>query len=296
MPKFNFQTIAAKFLLVLLPILIVAGGANALWAYYNASHKISARTERSFQIFQDMMAQTISSKATDLAMASRVVTGSPQANKAFAQRDRERLKAITVPLYQDHLKDTFRIRFFQFHTPPATSFLRVNMPDEYGDDLSQWRQTVVDANRREESVKGLEVVRFGLALVATVPLSRDGEHLGTVEMGRSAKALFQGLAEQTGMDYAIGIRREVFRNANRLKSKEVDQERGGHIFYSYSSQRAQSVLRQVPKGQIGQRVERNGRTYATEFIPVTDYSGDKVGRIALFKDITAAQAAATSSL
>ena len=292
----QFHSVASKFLLILLPILIVAGGANALWAYKSANDKIERRAERSFQVFQNMMEETVASRASDLAMAARVVQASPEAMTAFANRNRERLKALTVPLFTDHLRDTFRIRFFQFHTPPATSFLRVNKPGDFGDDLSGWRQTVVDANDRRETVKGLEVVRFGLALVATVPLSRDGDHLGTVELGRSAKALFEGLAEQTQLDYAIGIRRQVFRDANRLQAKAVDQERDGRIFYSYSSGRAQGLLEQVPAGGIGQRVARDGRSYATDFIPVTDYSGEQVGRIALFRDITAAKAAATTGL
>ena len=48
------------------------------------------------------------------------------------------------------------IRQFHFHLPDATSFFRVQSPEEYGDDLSSFRHTVVEANEQKTLVSGLE--------------------------------------------------------------------------------------------------------------------------------------------
>ena len=53
------------------------------------------------------------------------------------------------------LKSAYGVEQFQFHTAPATSFLRVHQPEKFGDDLSGFRKTVVEANATNKPVLGL---------------------------------------------------------------------------------------------------------------------------------------------
>jgi methyl-accepting chemotaxis protein len=54
------------------------------------------------------------------------------------------------------IKSDYGVDQFQFHLPPATSYLRVHQPAKFGDDLSTFRKTVVVANQERKVVVGLE--------------------------------------------------------------------------------------------------------------------------------------------
>ncbi|MGC2856624.1 cache domain-containing protein [Novispirillum sp. DQ9] len=118
-------------------------------------------------------------KATAMA---RLVAGMPVAQERFAARDRDALADLFGPGFAALKKDS-GIEQFQFHIPPATSFLRVHMPAKFGDDLSSFRQTVLDANARTVAVQGVERGVGGLGVRGVVPVFHDGAPVGSVEFG-----------------------------------------------------------------------------------------------------------------
>ena len=81
--------------------------------------------------------------ATSLA---QVVASMPEVQKAFGLRNREQLTKITLPFFRKEKEKLFLAQF-QFHTAPATSFLRLHKLEKFGDDLSSIRQTVIEVNR-----------------------------------------------------------------------------------------------------------------------------------------------------
>ena len=86
------------------------------------------------EIHEAVMTELASEGRTAQAM-SQLVAGIPLVQQAFAQGDRDRLKGLFLPGF-DTLKRDFGARQFQFHLPPATSFLRVHKPQKHGHDLS----------------------------------------------------------------------------------------------------------------------------------------------------------------
>jgi len=102
--------------------------------------------------------------------------------EAFAARDREEVIRLTLPTYQELAKE-LGISQFHFHTPPATSFLRLHLLEQYGDDLSDHRHAVVLANDQQTAVMGLEKGKGGLGIRGIAPVSYEGQHIGTVELG-----------------------------------------------------------------------------------------------------------------
>lgn len=123
-----------------------------------------------------------------LAMGIEPIIHNEQIIKAFADRDRQRLSELTLPLMDNF--ERMGVRQFQFHLPNAVSFFRVHKPEEYGDDLSSFRFTVVEANERQDIVQGFEDGVAGVGFRYVVPLSDNGRHIGTVELG-------MGITEET---------------------------------------------------------------------------------------------------
>ncbi|MCF8480579.1 MAG: CZB domain-containing protein [Rhodospirillum sp.] len=124
------------------------------------------------------------------AQSMAALAGSvPAAAAALAGGDRDALGALynaTFPL----LHDTYGVRQFQFHLPPATSFLRVHKPETFGDDLSGFRETVVRTNQTNTPVSGVEKGVAGLGIRGVVPVTNQGSPVGSVEFGMSLDEAF----------------------------------------------------------------------------------------------------------
>ncbi len=107
-------------------------------------------------------------------------------------------KAFTV------LKAEYALRQLQFHLPPATSYLRVHKPEKYGDNLSGFRQTVVNTNQQQKTVSGIEKGVAGLGIRGVVPVIIEGQHWGSVEFGFSlGQAFFDEFKRQAGVDVSL---------------------------------------------------------------------------------------------
>nr|WP_242470715.1 methyl-accepting chemotaxis protein [Thiocystis violacea] len=136
---------------------------------------------------------------------SAVVARMPPVQEAFAAGDRERLSALTSPVF-DYMREHYAVSQFQFLTAPATSFLRLHMLDRYGDDLTAIRRTIVEANRTQKPVRGLEIGVAGLGLRGVEPVFHQGRHVGVVEFGMSfGQPFFDRFKARAGADAALRI-------------------------------------------------------------------------------------------
>jgi len=155
-------------------------------------------------IFQHVKV-TIESESRVAQAMSAVVAGIPEAQQAFADQDREGLSKLFVPGFSV-LKKEYGVRQFQFHTPPATSFLRVHKPAKHGDDLSSFRKTVVETNQKVKPVGGIEKGVAGLGVRGMVPVKHNDQHVGSVEFGMSfGQSFFDNFKEKNKIDLALHV-------------------------------------------------------------------------------------------
>jgi methyl-accepting chemotaxis protein len=101
----------------------------------------------------------------------------------FAAKDRTALLAEYEPMFQVQ-KEKYGVDQAQFHLPPATSFLRLQSPETFGDDLSKFRPLVVSVNREKAPKKGFAIARSGPAIFGVVPVfDVNRKHIGSFEIG-----------------------------------------------------------------------------------------------------------------
>ncbi|MER2604773.1 MAG: cache domain-containing protein [Siculibacillus sp.] len=145
----------------------------------------------------EVSAETTRGRSLALAIASI-----PDVVDAFAKRDRALLQR-EVEVAFAALKDEGIVQF-QFHTAPAISFLRLHQPDKFGDDLSGFRHTVVEAIKKGQVVEGLESGKAGTGIRVVAPIRRGGEMLGTLEFGMTFGDEFaQRFTIRTGSRMAV---------------------------------------------------------------------------------------------
>ena len=225
----------------------------------------------------------LKSNLSDLALTVKTIAENRETAALFAAGDR----AALVRLYRDYFTSAskdFAIDQFQFHVPPATSFLRLHQLDKFGDDLSKFRKTVVQANQDRKPVVGLEVGRGGPGTRAVYPVSYQGRYIGTVELGGSIEGILKDMQDIFHVDFAVGIFASVFQQANRFEAGKNDVKVGDTIFYAYSSDFAKGLTRQFKPNTSDYLIQ--GRTYFAATFPIRDYSGQIAGQILIIKDQT----------
>ncbi|MCU7919587.1 MAG: CZB domain-containing protein [Candidatus Thiodiazotropha sp. (ex Epidulcina cf. delphinae)] len=226
------------------------------------------------KIFDNLVANVASEGRLARAM-SALVAGIPEVQERFAARDRDALQAMFVPGFKV-LKNEYGVRQFQFHLPPATSFLRVHKPAKFGDDLSSFRHTVVEANRSKTQIQGLEVGVAGLGVRGLVPVNRIGQHQGTVEFGMSfGQAFLDDYAGNHGVDLALYINRDgaMERFATTMEGDDLVP---------------MAKLMEIDKGQhFYDEGELAGDPVSVYAASVENYSGKPIGVLVLAKDRSA---------
>jgi PAS domain S-box-containing protein len=145
---------------------------------------------------------------TFAAGLAALVAEMPAAQAALETGDRDGLLAMFEAGYA-RLKKEFDVNQFQFHTPPATSFIRIHKPGKSGDDLSAARPTIVKTNRDRQPVTGLDIGPFGLGLRGLTPVFRDGRHIGSIEFGMAFdQRFFSAFKALHGSDVSLDLFRD----------------------------------------------------------------------------------------
>jgi methyl-accepting chemotaxis protein len=90
----------------------------------------------------------IASEARLAEALSAFVANNQGIQAKFAAGERDYLGSRLIPAFK-HMKEHYAVRQFQFHLPPATSFLRVHKPEKFGDDLTSIRATIIETNKSQ---------------------------------------------------------------------------------------------------------------------------------------------------
>ena len=220
---------------------------------------------------------------TSLALAINFAH-TPDVQQAFAARDREELIRLTLLIYED-LAEELDISQFHFHTPPATSFLRLHLLDQYGDDLSDSRHAVVLANTQQTTVTGLEKGKGGLGIRGIAPVSYEGEHIGTVELGMDfGERFLHHYTEHYELDVCIYLI-ETGDEISMFEDTEKAEAMVGSDLWLYASTLDErlpvppEVYDQVRESgeTVTSRISHAGNHYGVLDGPLYDYSGELIG-------------------
>ena len=214
---------------------------------------------------------------------SAIVANMPQVQEKFADGDRQFLSKLFLPSYKV-LADDYGAEQFQFHTPPAISFLRLHKPEKFGDDLSSFRRTVVNTNETRKPVRGLEGGVAGLGVRGIVPVFSGGKHVGSVEFGMSfGQPFFDSFRAQNGVEAGLHLLAgESFKTMAATLGKEPLL--------------AADLLRKAMGGEPQfEHREIQGVPRAIYAAAIKDYSGKSIGVLEVAMDRSAYQATLASA-
>jgi len=112
------------------------------------------------------------------------------------------------PLY-DKLK-VQNISQFRFHLKNNKSYLKFFKPDDYGDDLSGFRNTVKIANKENRIVQSFEIGRVGSGYRYVFPLNYKSRHVGSVEFSLAMRTIIATISHlDSNKEYAYVLKSDV---------------------------------------------------------------------------------------
>ncbi|MBN2873607.1 MAG: HAMP domain-containing protein, partial [Spirochaetales bacterium] len=275
-------------------IIVVTLGIVAL-SGVDITRQILAARNRTTQSSEKLFAEAAASfgslldqNLNSLSLAVEAVLTDEAAIRAFASGDRDTLVERQLSLFNS-MKSRYGIEQFQYHLPPATSFMRLHQVQTFGDDLSAFRATVIETNRSRKPVIGLEVGRGGPGTRVVYPVSYNGAHIGSVELGGSVSAIFENIRATFGLEFAVGIKPSVFKAAGRLADGTGDILTRDVQYYAFSSDTAKTLA--AVNAGVGEQATVGESAYALGSIALTDYSGVEIGHVLLIENLDAANEA-----
>ncbi|CAA7618889.1 Methyl-accepting chemotaxis protein [Candidatus Terasakiella magnetica] len=242
-------------------------GTAATMGWLSNSHSVSlieqAEQRELVSRFDQLVAEVGNSADQARALAA-MAANLPGVAHLVATGQREALAAQMVPVFKAMTAE-FGVEQLQFHTPPAISFLRAHQPAKFGDDLSSFRQTVVQTNATKASTHGLEYGVAGLGVRGLMPLTDEGKHVGSVEFGLSfGKAFFSEFKKSYGVDVNLHV-----------KDKDAFKVFAGTL--AVSTLTPEEVAAAMAGGDVIKAITtENGRT-AVLARTIKDYGGKPLG-------------------
>lgn len=233
--------------------------------YQSIDQVVQAREDTNARNLEISVQTDIKTIITGTKLAVASVAQNPNIQEAFYQKERSQLLSMTLPIFEQ-IKN--QVSQFQFHLPDSTSFLRVHKPKKFGDSLKDFRFTVNEANAKKQAVVGLEKGVAGYGLRVVVPMSYNGQHLGTVEYGRKFGSNFiKKLKKAYGNEYYMYAFQP---DGLHLIAATVETE----DIFSVDPEQLQTT-------QSGQLVSyrTDGSHHLITLIPLRDYKDDVVGFI-----------------
>lgn len=139
--------------------IVVASGFAAVVAVapmlVGSKSLVAQGSERELAQFENEFRYALEARIDRASSIAALVSAVPLAAQALAEGDRGTLESLFLPGFA-LMKSEYGVAQFQFHTPEALSAFRVHKPEKFGDDLSGFRNTVVEANRTKSAVAGTE--------------------------------------------------------------------------------------------------------------------------------------------
>ncbi|WP_052501358.1 sensor domain-containing diguanylate cyclase [Thiomicrospira microaerophila] len=204
--------------------------------------------------------------------------------RAFKQGDREALYAYSNPDYQRLQQDNPDLHVMHYFDPQNITLLRLHQPNNFGDDLTDYRPIVRDANQSKTALQGFEVGKNGITYRITTPLiNQAGEHFGLLEFGIRPNYFVERLAARFELESMILVKtRSLGKLINDYQFDTLDNYsiiQNTDFFDSLNSSIDLSVERA--------RLTVEGRHYLLlTDLDQSSHQGELVAKVVVAKDIT----------
>jgi methyl-accepting chemotaxis protein len=286
--RINMQSIQFRLQALIAGMVLLLSAAFFVFGLARINTEIANKEEDTFRNFFDLYQRTMESKTRDLSLLLDTLLNDEAVLDLLAAQDREGLFTKLESLYKNKLLAEANAKILHFHTPDNKSILRFHKKDRFGDDLSGFRKTIVQANAEKTTVRGLEIGAFATGLRVVKAIMRNAEHLGSVELSGDFFAILEEIAKTNKMAYALSAQNELLDNAGRKPSEKdilVGNKTFFHLGKTWNTLGVQ--VQELEDSDAMQTFTIDGRRVHAKQFPLKDYAGQMIGSLVMAKDISA---------
>ena len=291
---------ALRFRLMILPIVfisifVITGVAltvfqvNSLWR--GQERQISKSQVRNLK-------KSLSTLESRALMAAALAAGAPGVQEAYdlvdkGQEDQARIVLRkTFDRIHTHVTRALNLKSYKihFHLPPAKSLLRIwRKPGKKdgGDDLTSFRNTVLEVSKTKKPVTGIEIGRGGFVVRGLMPIEDDeGNYRGSVESLVDFAQVCQ-LSRGTENEHTAAYMVKDFLSIARRLAAQNPPEVGNLVLVFTTDKNETSpvvdasLLQKALKGTVS--IHKNDKYITAE--PIINFAGEVEGVMVFVRDI-----------
>ncbi len=278
-------SISVKIIIAILVVVALALGVST----YQTIQVIEKQQKEVIRKAEDMgtvLTDKIQDTASQYLQTAFLISQMDIVRSSLSSNDRSALLASFPALIREAASlDRKRTLKVHVHALPARSFLRTWKPQKFGDDLSGFRQTVVDVQKTGINIGGVEAGRAGLAIRGVVPVrDKSGKIIGSVEAFCDLGEVVKNFSADSGTNAALFRKEQV----KSFSGKTAGSAGFGDMSLIYATNRKLvsnlingKFLREASERQVSS-IAGNTLVVAT---PIKDYSHATTGIYVSFTNL-----------
>ena len=279
---FEIRSIAVRLILAISLTVAAVCGILGTFSVMQERALVRLALDQQLKLQYDSVIATLDYEGRAGLAVSAVIANLPPVVDAIAKGDREAL-ALLMKAPLEAIKAQ-GMPLISFHTPPATAFYRAHAPQQFGEDISARRRTVVVSNTTGKSVVGVESGRDSLSIFGITPIMRDGKSIGVADIGVSFNKQFvDSVKRRFGVDLAV----------HRFDGKAFATI--GSTFTEQSLVNQEELKSAFDGNPLRRETALNGHPAMLYLGQIKNYAGQPVAVIELVKDTSEYEAASARS-
>jgi signal transduction histidine kinase len=222
----------------------------------------------------------------DVYLKMSFLVNDEEITKAFFEKDREKTYTLVKEYYKRQKVLNPYLKIMTFRNIDDSTFLRVHLPESYGDKINEKRKIIRDTNQFKKINYGFEVGKLKMAYRVVVPIFYKSQHIGLIEVGIEPEYLIDKLTASFDLKSALLIKKENLSISTTQNNKDVKiiddfaMVRGDDFF--------QTNLTTINlKEPILDFIQYNGDSYLLETnLNLLDYKGDIAAKLLFASKVT----------
>jgi len=237
--------------------------------------------EKEKKLLLDYYSQKFQAKS-DVAI-SNVINLSKNVSIVSALQNNDREIALNglKTVVKDFKENTkFHNIKIHIHDSKVHSFLRLWKPKKNGDDLSGFRQTIVEVKRTKKPLVAIEIGRAGLILRGLSPIIEKGQYLGSVEFMQGLNSIIRD-GRKKGIEIFIVMDNRYLNIASKLqKAPKLNDQ---FVLASKQSDLNAGFFEEMKNVDISMSGTSDSYYYTSQ--PIKDFKGNIVGYAIVAKEL-----------
>lgn len=288
-------------LTVILIASLVFGVTNFV-AYRSQVNYIEHFSKKQLQDIAAEISNGLTGSATAASTYAELTAALPAVRTALRSRDRGLLSKELAPSY-NNARAKYGVEQGSFQVPELQTFLRLAVPNLYGDDVSR-RDMIVRANKEHKIQKGLETGASRISVRAVAPIMDGQEFLGSFEWGVGLSRLLQRINTNRNAEVGLFVDEKTFAApltargaamaAEAARISDIDRVVDGYRTLETTNV---ELLRAVVTRELLTKLQSTlvrtrriaGIDHGVIAIPLVDFGGRRLGAIVVIKSLAEAQ-------